>query len=65
MQLVEYRLGTDLESWLRQRYCVDGMTLDQLAAECGANRATVGRWLHDYGLDRRSMARQAAQDVPA
>ena len=42
------------EETLRQKYCVEGKTLEETAEELGCSFATVGNWLNKYGIETRT-----------
>lgn len=52
-QMVEQRIGEALEQALHRRYVIEGQTQDQIAAEFGLDRATVSRWMRDFGIESR------------
>lgn len=51
-QVLERRLGEPLDEVLRRRYVDEGATQDQIAADWSIDRATVSRWLRDFGITR-------------
>lgn len=56
-QVLERRIGEPIEVFLRRRYVVDRATQDEIAADLGGlDRATVSRWLRDFGITRLDRA---------
>jgi len=49
------------ETWLREKYYDEQMTMSEMADECGVSRPTIADWMDKYGLDRRDNS--AAQRV--
>ena len=42
------------EAWLREKYCDDGLTLEEMADACDASISTIPRWMDKYDIERRS-----------
>lgn len=42
------------ESWLYQRYVVEGKSTVEIASLCGTDDSTVGQWLDRHGIETRS-----------
>jgi transposase len=40
------------KEWLRQKYTVDGKTIDAIARECGVSYVTIYNWLVRFDLIR-------------
>lgn len=60
MQLVEQRIGESLEDALQHRYVRDGKSQDDIAAEFGVDRATVSRWMREFGIAARYLGPRKA-----
>lgn len=54
-QLVERRIGEPIEQALHRLYHVEGQRQEDIAAEWGIDRATVSRWMGDFGIPTRLM----------
>lgn len=39
------------ENWLRQKYCVEGMSQSEIADICGCAQNTVSEWVNKFGID--------------
>lgn len=56
-QVVERRIGEPIEAYLRRRYVVEKASQEAIATELGGlDRATVSRWLRDFGITRLDRA---------
>lgn len=42
------------ESWLRQKYCTEGLLLREMAALAGCDEQTIANGLHRYGIPTRT-----------
>ena len=40
--------------WLRERYVLDRMSMEEIANECGVGISTISRWLKKHGIPTRS-----------
>lgn len=56
MQLVELRLGIDVEAYLTEHYANNGRLLRDIATDLGVDIATVSRWKDSFGLVRQDRA---------
>jgi len=52
-QLVETREGAELPDLLRSLFVSQRMTKGAIAERLGVSRATVTRWIEDFGVDPR------------
>lgn len=52
MQLVELKLGIDLEAYLRENFVSRGRLLKDIAADLDVDIATVSRWKDTFRLER-------------
>lgn len=52
MQLVEFRLGIDLASYLEEHYVNRGRLLKNIAVDLGVDIGTVSRWKDHFRLER-------------
>lgn len=53
MQLVELRLGIELEAYLREHYVTKGRLLRDIADDLGVDVGTVSRWKDAFRLERQ------------
>ena len=56
MQLVELRMGIDLEAYLREHFVARRRFLKDIAAELDVDIATVSRWKDHFELERSEVA---------
>lgn len=52
-QYLEYRIGEAIEQALHRLYVIEGKQQDEIAAEWGIDRATVSRWMTQFGIPTR------------
>lgn len=52
-QAMEQRVGQPIDQALYRLYVIEGQTQDQIAAAWGLDRATVSRWMRDFGIATR------------
>lgn len=52
-QFMESRIGEPIESALYRLYIAEGKTQDEIAGAWGVDRATVSRWMRDFGIPSR------------
>jgi hypothetical protein len=50
MQLVEERIGRPLYIYLQDAYNDRGLSMVQIGAEIGVDKATVSRWMRQLGI---------------
>ena len=53
MQRIEAREGRPMDEILRDLYCVQQLTVEEVAAELGLTKGAISRWLERFGIDRR------------
>lgn len=58
-QRIEARFGEPIEQTIRRLYA-DGMTQEGIADAIGASRASVIRWMRQYGLPTRRPGEKVA-----
>lgn len=63
-QAMEQRIGQPLDQALYRLYIIEGQTQDQIAWAWGLNRATVSRWMRDFGISTRITGPRRAKDLP-
>lgn len=51
-QVIEARIGEPIDVALRRRYVEQGKDQAEIAEEWGLDRATISRWLRDFGISR-------------
>lgn len=56
MQLVEIRLGIDLEEYLAEQFGRQGRLLKDIADDLNVDIATVSRWKDHFGVERVAAA---------
>jgi len=56
MQLVEIRLGIDIETYLLEHFVRRGRLLKDIAIELGVDIGTVSRWKDHFELERTEAA---------
>jgi len=59
-QLVESREGAELPDLLRELFVTRRMSKVAIAERLGVSRATVQRWIDDFGVDPRKQLTEAA-----
>ena len=52
-QRLELRIGEPLAEALRRLYVDEGRNQDEIAAGWGIDRATVSRWMAQFGIETR------------
>lgn len=52
-QAMEQRIGEPLDQAFHRLYVVEGRTQEQIAEAWGLDRATVSRWMRDFGIESR------------
>lgn len=50
MLAAEQRLGEPIETWLRARYHVDDLTLEEIAERLEVNESTIWHWMRRVGI---------------
>lgn len=44
------------QKWLREQYCGQGKTSEEIAEKCGVSFATILRWMDTFGIERRDVS---------
>ncbi len=52
-QIVEHRIGETISQALFRLYVVERQQQDEIAAAWGIDRATVSRWMTQFGIESR------------
>lgn len=42
--------------WLREKYHGEGLTMREIADECGVTNTTIGEWMDRHGIDKRDQS---------
>lgn len=50
------------EDWLREHYCDQEKTMDEMAEMCGVSKHTIRRWLDRYDIESRDMTEVHSPD---
>ena len=53
MRQVEERVGMGIHAYLLDRYVIQQRSMQEIADESGADKATVSRWIHHFGITPR------------
>lgn len=53
MRQVEQQVGMGIHAYLLDRYVIQQRSMAEIAAETGADKATISRWLKVFGITAR------------
>ena len=65
VQAIEKRHGKPLEQILRELYYEERLTQAEVAKRLHVPAGSVGGWLIRFGIDRTTLAEQAAKELSA
>lgn len=62
-QEIEAATGEPIDVTLRRLYLDDGLSQDAIAVKLNRDRATIQRWMRDYGIATRYLGRGSRKAV--